>query len=54
MTNQTEHERARIIEAHDTRAQELYWGDDDEEPEADYYERNRQDEIDDDAERARG
>lgn len=26
MTNQTDHERARIIEAHDTRAQEAHWG----------------------------
>lgn len=26
MTNQTDHDRARIIEAHDTRAQEAYWG----------------------------
>jgi hypothetical protein len=26
MTNQTDHERARIIEAHDTIAQEAYWG----------------------------
>ena len=44
----------QIIESDYTRRQELYWGDDDEEPEADYYERNRQDEIDDAAERARG
>lgn len=54
MHQQTDHERARIIEAHDTRAQEAYWGDDDEEPEADYYERNRQDEIDDAAEGGAG
>jgi len=53
MHQQTDHERARIIEAHDTRAQEAYWGDDDEEPEADYYERDRQEEIDDAAEAAR-
>lgn len=26
MTNQTDHDRARIIEAHDTIAQEAYWG----------------------------
>ena len=26
MTNQTDHDRARIIEAHDTIAQEAHWG----------------------------
>lgn len=29
MSGQTDHERARIIEAHDTIAQEAYWGDGD-------------------------
>jgi len=26
MTNQTDHERGRILDAHDTMAQEAYWG----------------------------
>jgi hypothetical protein len=26
MTNQTDHDRARILDAHDARAQEAYWG----------------------------
>lgn len=53
MDSQTDHQRERIIEADYTRLQEAHWGESDDEPESDQYEIDRQDEIDNAAERLR-